>query len=142
MPGCSRRGDCACNGSCKYCKIDPFPDADAALGATRGSANADGDDQKSLDVLMIVIQICLDKVPVVASYLSEEQDAAVPIHDAGTVIVASDPLDGSSNIDTNVSVGTIFSILPAAGGPAARPKSNCRWFFCLWAANHFAGYVW
>jgi fructose-1,6-bisphosphatase I len=30
--------------------------------------------------------------------------------------VASDPLDGSSNIDTNVSVGTIFSILPAAGG--------------------------
>ena len=63
-----------------------------------------------------MIQNALSEVKSVASYLSEEQDAAVQIHDDGTVIVASDPLDGSSNIDTNVSIGTIFSILPAAGG--------------------------
>jgi fructose-1,6-bisphosphatase I len=52
----------------------------------------------------------------VAIYLSEEQDAPIPLNDEGTLIVASDPLDGSSNIDTNVSIGTIFSIMPAAGG--------------------------
>ena len=94
------------------------PDKDAALGAERGSANVDGDEQKTLDVLADeMIQAALVKVPAVASYLSEEQDEAVLMHNQGTVIVASDPLDGSSNIDTNVSVGTIFSILPAAGGP-------------------------
>ena len=93
------------------------PDAGAALGAIRGSANADGDDQKTLDVLADeMIEAALAGVPAVAVYLSEEQDDAVQLHDYGTVIVASDPLDGSSNIDTNVSVGTIFSILPAAGG--------------------------
>ena len=93
------------------------PDAGAALGAVRGSANADGDDQKALDVLADeMIKAALAGVPAVAAYLSEEQDDAVQLHDHGTVIVASDPLDGSSNIDTNVSVGTIFSILPAAAG--------------------------
>jgi fructose-1,6-bisphosphatase I len=94
-----------------------FPDADAALGAVRGSTNVDGDDQKALDIFADeIIQNALSEVTAVASYLSEEQDAVVQINDDGTVIVASDPLDGSSNIDTNVSIGTIFSILPAAGG--------------------------
>ena len=94
-----------------------FRNADAALGAVSGSANVDGDDQKALDIIADeMIQNALSEVKDVASYLSEEQDAAVQIHDDGTVIVASDPLDGSSNIDTNVSIGTIFSILPAAGG--------------------------
>ena len=94
-----------------------LPDADVALGAVRGNANVDGDDQKALDILADeMIQNALSKVTAVACYLSEEQDAAVQIHDDGMLIVASDPLDGSSNIDTNVSVGTIFSILPASGG--------------------------
>lgn len=94
-----------------------WPNGDVALGAASGSANADGDNQKALDVLADeMIQNALCKVPSVASYLSEEQDGAVPLHDNGTIIVASDPLDGSSNIDTNVSVGTIFSILPAVDG--------------------------
>ncbi len=52
----------------------------------------------------------------VAVYLSEEQDEPVSLAADGKVIVACDPLDGSSNIDTNISIGTIFSILPAAGG--------------------------
>ena len=94
-----------------------LPDADAALSEVRGSANVDGDDQKALDILADeIIQNALSEVTAVASYLSEEQDTALQLHDGGTVIVASDPLDGSSNIDTNVSIGTIFSILPAAGG--------------------------
>ena len=93
------------------------PNFNFALSAVRGSTNKDGDEQKALDVLADQkIQNALRNVPAVASYLSEEQDEEVLFHDDGIVIVASDPLDGSSNIDTNVSVGTIFSILPAAGG--------------------------
>ena len=92
-------------------------DATAQLGAVRGSANADGDDQKKLDVLADeMIASALANCVGVAAYLSEERDSAMGLDDGGDVIVASDPLDGSSNIDTNVSIGTIFSILPAAGG--------------------------
>ena len=89
----------------------------AQLGAVRGSANADGDDQKELDVLAdeMIVSALADCVGV-ATYLSEERDNAVKLHHDGDIIVASDPLDGSTNIDTNVSIGTIFSILPAAGG--------------------------
>ena len=77
-----------------------FPDADAALSAVRGSFNVDGDNQKALDVLADeMIQNALSEVAAVASYLSEEQDAAVQMHDDGTVIVASDPLDGSSPVE-------------------------------------------
>jgi len=98
-------------------KVIRLPDTDSALGALRGKANVDGDDQKALDILADeMIQSALSEVTAVACYLSEEQDAAVQMHDDGMLIVASDPLDGSSNIDTNVSIGTIFSILPAAGG--------------------------
>ena len=89
----------------------------AQLGAVRGSANADGDAQKKLDVLAdeMIVSALADCVGV-AAYLSEERDDAVTLHEGGEIIVASDPLDGSTNIDTNVSIGTIFSILPAAGG--------------------------
>ena len=38
--------------------------------------------------------------------------------------IAIDPLDGSSNIDTNVSIGTIFSLLPATGAPDANPAAS------------------
>ena len=100
------------------------PDSTAQLGAVRGSANADGDDQKKLDVLADeMIAAALAAVDHVAAYLSEERDAAIKLHDGGDVIVASDPLDGSSNIDTNVSIGTIFSILPASGG-SLQPGRN------------------
>ena len=100
------------------------PDSTAQLGAVRGSANADGDDQKKLDVLADeMIAAALAAVDHVAAYLSEERDAAIQLHDGGDVIVASDPLDGSSNIDTNVSIGTIFSILPASGG-SLQPGRN------------------
>ena len=100
------------------------PDSTAQLGAVRGSANADGDDQKKLDVLADeMIAAALAAVDHVAAYLSEERDAAIQLHDGGDVIVASDPLDGSSNIDTNASIGTIFSILPASGG-SLQPGRN------------------
>ena len=87
------------------------------LSAANGGANLDGDEQKKLDVLADdMILKALADVDGVAAYLSEERDEAVTLNKNGNIIVASDPLDGSSNIDTNVSIGTIFSVLPSTGG--------------------------
>jgi len=48
----------------------------------------------------------------VAAIVSEELSEPLVLDPAGSLAVAMDPLDGSSNIDANVSIGTIFSILP------------------------------
>ena len=90
---------------------------DGALGAafadSCGSAHAQSDVQKDLDVLADAIFLDAARSAGVAFYASEELDKAVPIAGGTRLALAVDPLDGSSNIDTNVSIGTIFSILPA-----------------------------
>lgn len=90
------------------------------LGSEIGDTNADGDSQKALDVRSEEIIIEALKGPNdnhqgAVALLSEEQDTPIPLNDNGSLIVAVDPLDGSSNISVNVTIGTIFSILPANG---------------------------
>ena len=77
-----------------------------------GGTNSDGDSQKALDVR--AEEVILDSLAGsgAAMLLSEEQEGPVPVNDDGSLIVAVDPLDGSSNISVNVTIGTIFSILP------------------------------
>jgi len=87
------------------------------LGAIVGD-NVDGDAQKALDVRADEMFIEALKGGPVAIYGSEEQEQPVLLNPGGPLAVAIDPLDGSSNIDTNVSIGTIFSILPTEGVPA------------------------
>ena len=53
-----------------------------------------------------------------AYFASEEEDVILTLDPAGVLAVAVDPLDGSSNIDINASVGTIFSVFPASGDGA------------------------
>ena len=84
-----------------------------AFGGTRGSANSDGDIQKDLDVLADDVFLTAMRDSPVAYYASEELHDPVELDRAKPLALAIDPLDGSSNIDTNVSIGTIFSILPA-----------------------------
>ncbi len=82
-----------------------------------GEINVQGEAQKALDVISNDIVLNhLRGVPAVSILISEELDEAVDLSSQGTVIVATDPLDGSSNLDVNVTVGTIFSLLPASGG--------------------------
>jgi len=82
---------------------------DEALGAAAGT-NTDGDSQKALDVIADeAFMAALAQGPV-RFYASEEQDSVVALNETGSLAVAIDPLDGSSNIDTNVSIGTIFGI--------------------------------
>ena len=96
----------------------------AGLYGAAGSANVTGDDQKKLDVLSNEMFVnALYNSHVCAVLVSEENEDAiiVPKEMSGKYCVAFDPLDGSSNIDCNVSTGTIFSVWEKA--PNSGP--NC-----------------
>lgn len=76
-----------------------------------GSTNMAGDQQQKLDVLAnIRFTRALAKGGEVAALISEESDSYVDLNNDGKYVIAIDPLDGSSNIDVNVSIGTIFSV--------------------------------
>ena len=87
-----------------------------ALGDILGEAgnqNVQGEDQKKLDVLANDLLLdALAKNTHCAGVASEELDDATSANDDGSLLVLFDPLDGSSNIDINMAVGTIFSVLP------------------------------
>ena len=72
--------------------------------------NSDGDGQKQLDIIADDIFYKSLKVAGVGFYASEERETIETLNEGGDLGVAIDPLDGSSNIDCNVSIGTIFSI--------------------------------
>ena len=73
--------------------------------------NSDGDIQKPLDIISDEILISFLKKSPAAGYASEEQEGYIDFKNNNNFIVFADPLDGSSNIDVNVSIGTIFSIM-------------------------------
>jgi fructose-1,6-bisphosphatase I len=76
-----------------------------------GSTNTAGDQQQKLDVLAnIRFTRALAKGGEVAALVSEESETYVDLNNDAKYVIAIDPLDGSSNIDVNVSIGTIFSI--------------------------------
>src|SRR5688572_4424399 len=85
------------------------------IGAV-GEQNIQGEEQQKLDVYAneVFIQTLINR-EIVCGIASEENDDFIAIHgkagdDNNKYIVLMDPLDGSSNIDVNVSVGTIFSV--------------------------------
>ncbi len=91
-------------------------------GEVVAAANVSGDEQKPLDVISndAVIRSC-EWGGQLAGMASEELEAPylVPAtYESGPYLLAFDPLDGSSNIDVNVSVGTIFSVLKFGGAGA------------------------
>ncbi|MGL1886689.1 MAG: class 1 fructose-bisphosphatase [Reichenbachiella sp.] len=76
-----------------------------------GSTNIQGEAQQKMDVIANVRFIrALRNGGEVCAIVSEEDDEIIEINQNSRYVVAMDPLDGSSNIDVNVSIGTIFSI--------------------------------
>ncbi|WP_444974446.1 class 1 fructose-bisphosphatase [Xanthobacter sp. TB0139] len=94
------------------------------LASARGTdPNAGGDTQKELDVIAEeCLRAALRETPV-AYLASEESEELIALNPRGNLVVAVDPLDGSSNIDTNVSVGTIYSILPFSDEERENPNA-------------------
>ena len=95
------------------------------LAASAGT-NAGGDGQKALDLIADDMFRAALTGSAVRFYASEEQEEILDLG-AGRLALAIDPLDGSSNIDVDVSIGTIFSIFPAASSAEAsflRPGSE------------------
>ena len=80
-----------------------------------GSAH-DGVAQKALDVFADEAFINGLKGSGVRGVVSEERDDPVAIDAEGSMLVAIDPLDGSSNIDANITIGSVFSVLDARPG--------------------------
>ncbi len=107
----------------RACKTISHAVGKGALGNVLGDANAtniQGEAQKRLDVLSNEILFeasCWGGH--LAGMASEEMDAPMGIplaYPRGKYLLLFDPLDGSSNIDVNVSIGTIFSVLPSPSG--------------------------
>ncbi|MFM6996548.1 MAG: class 1 fructose-bisphosphatase, partial [Limnohabitans sp.] len=95
-----------------------------ALGGVLGSAeteNVQGEVQKKLDIIANEVLIEANEWGGhLAAMASEEMDDIYPVpnrYPQGEYLLLFDPLDGSSNIDVNVSIGTIFSVLRKPEGP-------------------------
>ncbi len=100
----------------------------SALGISgdAGSANVQGETQKKLDVLANDLLLAFaEGCAHVAGIVSEELDEArcFEREQKAPYLLVVDPLDGSSNVDANVSVGTIFSVLPFIGA-GERPRAE------------------
>lgn len=92
------------------------------IGGSAGSENVQGETQQKLDVFANdVFKAALEARGEVCGIASEEEDHYVGFDDDrqchAKYVVLMDPLDGSSNIDVNVSVGTIFSIYRRVSEP-------------------------
>ena len=106
------------------------------LGATLSSGEA-GEGQKALDVIADEILIAALHAAPVAAVASEEDELPVPLKADAPLLVALDPLDGSSNIDTCLSVGTIFAVLPRPEGlDGASPAAFLQGGRALLAAGY------
>jgi fructose-1,6-bisphosphatase I len=113
------------------------------LGEAGGEANIQGEIQQKLDVYANeALMHCLGARASVGVLASEENEhARVTAHDPekANYAVVFDPLDGSSNIDVNVSVGTTFSILRRPEG--IDPRDAAAWVLQPGSRQIAAGYV-
>lgn len=92
----------------------------AGLYGLQGAVNTSGDDQKKLDVLsneVMINALMYSKSLCVLVSEEEEEPVIIKEHLAGKYCVVTDPLDGSSNIDCNISTGTIFGVYEKTPGP-------------------------
>ena len=101
----------------------------AGVHGEAGTDNVQGEQQKKLDVIANdrFVQ-ALTRNKVVCGLASEEMDHSIDVPGGARILAAFDPLDGSSNIDVNVSIGSIFSLLPApknqSGTQGGDPKAD------------------
>src|SRR5450830_1580487 len=115
----------------RACKTISHAVGKGALGevlGTAGSENVQGEVQKKLDILSNEILLEANEWGGhLAAMASEEMETIHQIpnrYPKGEYMLLFDPLDGSSNIDVNVSIGTIFSVLKAPDGMSAPTEQD------------------
>ncbi|NVM75168.1 fructose-1,6-bisphosphatase I [Duganella sp. SG902] len=115
----------------RACKTISHSVGKGALGEVLGSAdteNVQGEVQKKLDIISNEILLEANEWGGhLAAMASEEMESIHPIpnrYPKGEYMLLFDPLDGSSNIDVNVSIGTIFSVLKAPEGMAQPSEAD------------------
>lgn len=115
----------------RACKTISHAVGKGALGEVLGTAhteNVQGEVQKKLDILSNEILLEANEWGGhLAAMASEEMETIHPIpnrYPQGEYMLLFDPLDGSSNIDVNVSIGTIFSVLKAPEGMGAPSEQD------------------
>ncbi|MFC7297582.1 class 1 fructose-bisphosphatase [Herminiimonas aquatilis] len=115
----------------RACKTISHAVGKGELGEVMGSAeseNVQGEVQKKLDIISNDILLEANEWGGhLAAMASEEMETIHPIpnrYPMGEYLLLFDPLDGSSNIDVNVSIGTIFSVLKAADGMQAPTEQD------------------
>ncbi len=100
----------------------------AGIGDVMGTQNVQGETQKKLDVVANEVLVEANEWGgQLAAMVSEEMDAPYQIpnrYPRGGFLLLMDPLDGSSNLDVNISVGTIFSVLRCPDG-MKDPDEKC-----------------
>jgi fructose-1,6-bisphosphatase I len=109
------------------------------LLGSAGSGNVQGEVQQKLDI--IANDQLIDGVKgckSLAGLASEEMELPVAVQGTGDYLLLFDPLDGSSNIDVNVSIGTIFSVLKKQDPSAPLQTSD---FLLTGRHQVAAGYV-
>src|SRR4051812_42799758 len=98
------------------------------LLGSQGTFNVQGEQQQKLDVYANdALLYCLSSRDSIGILASEENEEPIILHHGSPeakYAVVFDPLDGSSNIDVNVSVGTIFAILRRPEGASAADIHN------------------
>jgi fructose-1,6-bisphosphatase I len=109
-----------------------------------GKQNIQGEAQQKLDVYANQVFInALEARNLVCGIASEEEDSYVTfnsdVNDYGKYVILIDPLDGSSNIDVNVSIGTIFSIYRRVS--PAGTKAEMKDFLQKGSEQVAAGYI-
>jgi fructose-1,6-bisphosphatase I len=129
----------------RACKTISHAVGKGALGEVLGTAdteNVQGEVQKKLDIISNEILLEANEWGGhLAAMASEEMESIHPIpnrYPMGEYMLLFDPLDGSSNIDVNVSIGTIFSVLKAPEGMAAPTEAD---FMQPGSAQVAAGYA-
>lgn len=97
-------------------KLSQMIAAGPLIGITglHSGTNPDGDAQKDIDIAADRLMREALRVAPVAAVLSEEAELPEILNESAPLCVAIDPLDGSANLENNISVGTIFSIRPKA----------------------------
>ncbi|MDO8649552.1 MAG: class 1 fructose-bisphosphatase [Candidatus Peregrinibacteria bacterium] len=98
-----------------------------------GSKNQFGEEQEKLDVLSdVIIQQHLMESRLVATFITEERKESVELSASAPFSVVFDPLDGSSLVDANFSIGSIFGIYPGSAILGRKPKEQVAALYVLY----------